>query len=63
MSATAPVVRVVGVCDGARSPNSRGHPQLCDPYRTAYLDEPDAPAMAAMFSPEDLLDGHGDDSP
>ncbi|WP_443043899.1 zf-HC2 domain-containing protein [Streptomyces sp. NBC_00322] len=40
-----------------------GHLQLCDPCRIAYLDMADAPALLALFSEDDLLDGLGDDIP
>ncbi|MFI2346364.1 zf-HC2 domain-containing protein [Streptomyces sp. NPDC019443] len=55
---------VLGALGPAEDTRVSGHLQVCDPCRIAYLDMADAPALLAMFSEDDLLDGpDGDQTP
>ncbi|MFD9223563.1 hypothetical protein ACFWDI_27005 [Streptomyces sp. NPDC060064] len=56
MSATAPV----GSAEPCRSGTELDRPT---PFRPGLIDIAGAPALRAMFSEQDLVDGHGDDSP
>jgi hypothetical protein len=48
---------VLGALGPAEDTRVCGHLQVCDPCRIAYLDMADAPALLAMFSEDDLLNG------
>lgn len=51
---------VLGALGRAEDTRVSGHLQVCDACRIAYLDMADAPALLAMFSEDDLLDGPDD---
>jgi len=48
---------VLGALTPGEDARVAAHLQLCDACSAAYLEVADAPALLAMFSEDDLLDG------